>query len=250
MNLQNQQKVNNIEVVEPEILSNMSTETLDLSKLSAQQLKDELAKRAKASEGDKTAFKELSNENVPTLFEALKKWSDEGAALKTQIYSELKNLIDLKFKAYGVKTDQMSHTFTSENGESITIGYNVNAGYDDTVYLGVAKVKEFINSQISDEKTAKLVNQINRLLRPDKKGNLDPKRVLELKQMAADYNNLDFIEGVETIEKAYQPKRSTWYIKASFKNSVGIEQSLPLAISTIEFPKDFDLSYLLPNKEE
>lgn len=221
----------------------------DLSKLSAQELKDELAKRESEKKGIKQAYKELSNETVPVLFKSLKDWSDEGKNLKAYIYQELKRLIELKFDAYEVKADQQSHTFTSENGESITIGYNVNAGYDDTVWMGVAKVKGFINSLITDQNTAKLVNQINKLLKPDAKGNLDPKRVLELKQMANEYNNLGFIEGVEIIENAYKPKRSSWYIKATFKNNVGIDQNLPLAISSLEFPDGFDLSFLLPKSD-
>ena len=223
---------------------------MDLSKLSAQELKNELAKRAKESQGQKQAFKELSNETVPLLFERLKKWSDEGRELKALIFANSKELIELKFEAFGIKSDQQSHTFSSDQGQSITIGYNINAGYDDTVWLGVAKVKEFINSQIKDDTTAKLVNQINRLLRPDSKGNLDPKRVLELKQMANEYNNLDFLEGVETIENAYKPKRSSWFIKASHKNQVGIDQNLPLAISTLDFPAGFDLSFLLQDEKD
>lgn len=222
---------------------------MDLSKLSKEELKQELDRRKKEADSVKQSYKDLSNETVPGLFDNLKKWSDDGRELKKKIYESLKNLIELKFEAFGVKSDQMSHTFTSESGESITIGYNVNAGYDDTVWLGVAKVKEFINSQIKDDTTAKLVNQINRLLRPDKKGNLDPKRVLELKQMANEYNNLDFLEGVEIIENAYVPKRSSWYIKAAFKNGVGIDENLPLSMSTIEFPNDFDLSFLIATED-
>ena len=221
---------------------------MDLSKLSAQELKNELAKRANEKKEVKQAFKDLSNETVPVLFKSLKEWSDEGKNLKAYIYQELKSLIELKFEAYETKADQQSHTFTSENGESITIGYNVSAGYDDTVWMGVAKVKQFINSLITDQNTAKLVNQINKLLKPDAKGNLDPKRVLELKQMANEYNDLNFLEGVETIENAYKPKRSSWYIKASFTNKVGIDENLPLAISTIDFPDGFDLSFLLPEE--
>lgn len=220
--------------------------TVDLSQLSEQQIKDELAKRASKKEETKTAYKELMNETIPGLFNQLKEWSVVGESLKAHVYESLKKLIELKYEAYGVKPDQQSHTFTTETGESIVIGYNVNPGYDDTVYLGVAKVKQFINSLIKDEETRKLVNQINRLLRPDKKGNLDPKRVLELKQMANEYNNIDFIEGVDNIEKAYSPKRSTWYIKASFVNKVGIDQNLPLSMASIEFPVNFDLTFLLP----
>lgn len=222
--------------------------TIDLTKLSEKELKKELAKRNQERKTQRDAYRVLSDEIVPELFDRLKAWSDEGKLLKATIYNDLKALIELKYEAYEVKPDQQSHTF-SDKDNSVTIGYNVNAGYDDTMYLGVAKVKEFVNSQIKDETTARLVNQINRLLRPDSKGNLDPKRVLELKQMANEYNDINLTEGVEIIENAYQPKRSSWFIKASFKNSVGIEQHLPLSMASIDFPAEYDLSFLIRDNE-
>ena len=47
---------------------------MDLSKLSAQELRDELAKRANEKKEVKQAFKELSNETVPILFKSLKEF--------------------------------------------------------------------------------------------------------------------------------------------------------------------------------
>ncbi len=222
------------------------TPKLDLKNLSEKELRAELLKRQNAKANIKATLEDLKTETIPLYFEQLKKWSDEGVLLKAHIFKEIKSMLQMKLEAYDEKTDQKSHTFTTKEGTSIIIGYNENAGYTDDVYLGVAKVKSFINSLISDKKTATLVNQINRLLRPDKKGNLDPKRVLELKQMANDYNDISLIEGVEIIENAYTPKLSSWYIKASFKNNVGIEQNLPLSMSSIPFPEEFDLSFLLP----
>lgn len=240
-------EINNIKVNNPIIMNTETeTKTVDLTTLSAQQLRDELAKRAKASQGKKDSLNELKDENIPVWFDRLKIWSEEGVEIKASIYEEIKTMLELTIEVYEGKTDQKSYTFTDTKGQSIVIGYNENAGYSDDVYYGVAKVKQFINSLIDDEKTAKLVNQINRLLRPDKKGNLDPKRILELRQMTQEYNNVDFIEGVEIIEKAYNPKLSSWYIKSSFKNNVGIEQNLPLSMSSIPFPEGFDLSFLLP----
>jgi hypothetical protein len=219
---------------------------IDISKLSEAELANALKAKRKQKETDVMAYNDLVNETIPGLFLLLKEYSEKGTELKAKIYSSIKSLLELKYKIYGVKTEQQSHTFSTDN-ETITIGYNVNSGYDDTVYIGVAKVKEFINSQIEDEKTAKLVNQINRLLRPDKKGNFRPERILELKQMANEYHDFNFIEGVEIIEKSYKPTRSSWYIRATYKNGVGIEVNLPLSISTAPFPTDFDLSFLLPN---
>lgn len=220
---------------------------MDLSKLSAQELKEELAKRAKAQQTKREEYRNLIPEVLPEVFAKLKTLSEQISKVKAETYNDLKALIGLKFDAYDVKSDQQSHSFSDKNC-TITIGYNVNAGYDDTVYMGVAKVREFIKSQVKDEPTAKLVNQINRLLKINKDGNLDPKRIMELRQMANEYNDVNFIEGVQIIEDAYLPKRSNWYIRASFKNDVGIEVNLPLSIASADFPKDFDLTYLLPEE--
>lgn len=218
---------------------------VDLSKLSEDALAAELRRRQTKKNENKEAFKTFSNEITPVLFKELRECSETMSKLKAKVYRDLKDLIELKHEAYGIKSDQQSHTFSSDNGESITIGYNVVRGYDDTAMLGVAKVKQFIASLATDEKTAKLVNQITRLLKPTKTGDLDPRRVMELRQMTQEFSNADFIEGVEIIEKAYNPKRSSWFITASFKNGVGIDESLPLSIAAAPFPKDFDLSFLL-----
>jgi|SRR5690554_557576 len=220
---------------------------MDLSKLSDQQIKEELAKRAEKKQTKREEYRNLIPEVLPEVFAKLKTLSEQISKVKAETYNDLKALIGLKFDAYDVKSDQQSHTF-SDKDCTVTIGYNVNAGYDDTVYMGVAKVREFIKSQVKDEPTAKLVNQINRLLKINKDGNLDPKRIMELRQMANEYNDVNFIEGVQIIEDAYLPKRSSWYVKASFKNDVGIEVNLPLSIASADFPKDFDLTYLLPEE--
>jgi len=218
---------------------------MDISKLSARDLKNELAKRVKAKENKKEEYKNLVTEVLPDVFAKLKVLSENISKVKVETYLDLRALVELKFDAYEVKSDQQSHTFSNDDC-SITIGYNVNVGYDDTVFMGIAKVREFIKSQVKDEQTAKLVNQINRLLKINKDGNLDPKRIMELRQMANEYNDVNLIEGVKIIEDAYQPKRSSWFIKASMKNEMGIEIGLPLTLSAAEFPKGFDLSYLLP----
>jgi|SRR5690554_3989004 len=221
--------------------------TVDLTKLTDQQIKDELAKRAKAKVSKKEEYKNLIPDVLPDVFAKLHELSDFISQVKAETYADLKALVQLKFDAYDTKSDQQSHTFSDKNC-SITIGYNVNAGYDDTVYMGIAKVREFIKAQVKDEETAKLVNQINRLLKINKDGNLDPKRIMELRQMANEYNDISLIEGVQIIEDAYHPKRSSWFIKASHKNAVGIEVNLPLSIASADFPKDFDLTYLLPEE--
>lgn len=221
----------------------------DLSQLSEKDLQAEIARRRDEKKAMREQYKELCNEVIPPLFKRLKEASKELQEVKTSVYEDILALTELKIEAYGIRPNQQSHSLSTDKGETITIGFNVNVGYDDTVYVGVAKVKEFINSLITDANTAKLVNQINRLLRPDSKGNLDPKRVMELKQMANEFNSLDFLEAVEIIENAYQPRRSSWFIKAGYQNLAGIDVNLPLSISTVPFARDVDLSLLLPDDE-
>ena len=222
---------------------------MDITKLSEQEIKAELARRAAAKANKKKEYKALIPEVLPNVFAKLKEASDMLSEVKKHTFEELKALIELKFEAYEIKSDQQSHTFSDDNC-SVVIGYNVNAGYDDTVYMGVAKVREFIKGQVKDEATAKLVNQINRLLKINKDGNLDPKRIMELRQMAHEYNDINFIEGVQIIEDAYQPKRSSWFVKASYKNANGIEVYLPLSIASVDFAVGFDISFLLPDKAD
>lgn len=221
----------------------------DLSKLSEKDLQAEIARRREEKKDLRNQYKELSSEVIPGLFSRLELVSKELSKVKASVFEDILALTELKIEAHGVKANQQSHTFSTEAGETITIGFNINVGYDDTVFIGIAKVKEFINSQIKDEITAKLVNQIHRLLKMDSKGNLDPKRVMELKQMANEFNDMNFLEGVEIIESAYQPKRSSWFIKAGYRDTAGIDKNLPLSISTVDFDRKIDLTLLLPDND-
>lgn len=223
--------------------------TIDLTKLTEQELQAEISRRAAERRSKKEDYKALTAQVLPSVFAKLAEVSEMLATAKKTTYEELKALIELKYEAYNVKSDQQSHTFSDENC-SVTIGYNVNAGYEDSVYLGIAKVRDFIKRQVKDEDTAYLVNQINRLLKINKDGNLDPKRILELRQMALERNDAELIEGVQIIEDAYQPKRSSWFVKASYKNAVGIDVYLPLSMASVDFPSGMDLTFLLKNNED
>ena len=90
---------------------------------------------------------------------------------------------------------------------------------------------------------------IYRLLQRNGKGDLDSKKVLELRQIAdRDYPDTDFQKGVEIIQNAYKPKLSKWFIEAWEVDGVGIERHLPLSMTSAELSKDIDLSFLLPQE--
>ena len=163
--------------------------------------------------------------------------------MKLDIFKGVTGLLELKDKAYGIKDEQRSHTFTTAAGDSITLGYRVNDGWDDTVGSGIAKVNQFIESLAKDEDSAKLVKTINQLLKKDAKGNLKSNRVIELDKLTKDFDNSEFTDGVEIIKAAYKPVASCYFIEASTKNANGKDVSIPLSISSVDFPEGTTLPY-------
>ena len=54
---------------------------------------------------------------------------------------------------------------------------------------------------------------LNLLLKKDKNGNLKASRVLELKKIAKQVGDSEFIDGVKIIEAAYRPNKSSTFIE-------------------------------------
>lgn len=70
------------------------------------------------------------------------------------------------------------------------------------------------------------MKELYRLLQRNGKGDLDSKKVLELKQIAdKDFPDTDLQRGVEIIQSSYKPKLSKWFIEAWEIDNVGVERS-------------------------
>jgi len=232
----------------------MSTETLIApSQLSVQQLEDLLQAKHKKTEQDRTAYKDLVGTTVPP---AVKRLMDVSAMLveaKKQTFEYFKNILEMKESVYSAdkkkkKSPQQSHTFSTDK-YSITIGYRVNDGWDDTVSEGVYKVNAFIESLAKDEDSSKLVQTIFKLLKKDQKGNLRAGRVLELQQLAEKFHNAEFTDGVKTILDAFRPVRTCWFIEAFFINDNQEKVAIPLSISSVDFPAGFEFDFLSAEEE-
>ena len=227
----------------------METITKPLSEMTDAELKEEMQRRENAKSDDRKAYKELVNENIPGILNTLKTLSKAIQSTKLEVFTGVTGLLDLKDKAYGIKDAQRSHTFTTEEGDSITLGYRVNDGWDDTVGSGIAKVVKFLESLAKDEDSARLVKTINRLLKKDAKGNLKSSRVVELSNLTEEFNNEEFTDGVRIIMAAYKPVATCYYIEATTKDARGKDVAIPLSISSVDFPEGTDLAYFKNNKK-
>lgn len=221
----------------------------DLTKLTEKELLAELARRDQAKAGERNAYKDLVNQELPQIAEPLKMLSENISKVKLFAFESLKTLLDLKCKAYDVKDTQQSHTFSDNKGNTISYGFRIIDGWDDTVTAGIDKVREFISSLAKDEATGKLVHAVNQLLKKDAKGNLKASRVLELTKLAEEFNDPNFTDAVNIIRQSYKPQRSAFFIDASYTDAQGKKVNIPLSISAVDFPKDTNIEGLFPVHE-
>ena len=208
----------------------------DRKALMAELVADQKREKQRRLEDRKT-YRTLVDENIPELFKILAHASEILAIAKKKIFEGTADLVDLKNNIYGVKTDQQSHTFTTTDSNfTITRGFRIVDGWDDTYTYGVEKIKEYLASLASDSdaKAQKLVKIAQKLLRPDKKGMLKASRVLELASMAPEFDAPLFYEGIEILQAAYRPTKSVTFIEASWRDENGHTHSVPLSISAID----------------
>lgn len=215
---------------------------MDISKLTSEereqllsQLKADKQAEAQRVEEERETYKRLKDEAVKEAFAQLSELSTAMTLLKEQIFERFNTIIDLKDDLYKTKSNRQSDTFTTEDSSvSIKLGNRINEGWDDTVEIGVQKVKDFLKTLAKDEESGALVETVMRLLSKDRKGNLKASKVLELEQMATKSKNEAFIEGIQIIKDAYRPVPSVQFIEVRYKDENGKEISLPLSMAAIQ----------------
>lgn len=181
---------------------------------------------------DREAYKALVNETIETLFPLLEEVSTTLTARKKEVYERFQQALAMKADLFENTASNKSNSFINAAGNRrIILGqYEIDA-YDDTVNEGVAKVKAYIESLAKDEESRVLVAAILKLLTKDQKGNLKASRVMQLRKMADESGNDQFIDGVRIIEAAYRPQVSKFYVRAERKGENGEWVNIPLGMT-------------------
>jgi hypothetical protein len=221
-----------------------------MNKLSPDQLKEiefELEQKKLAGQNkvkaERESYKSLVNQTVREQIIDLQSVANMLSLAKANVYGSFAAIIQLKQELYGSKSGQQSHTFTDDDGNSITIGFRVIDKFDDTLDMGISTINEYITSLSVDENSANLVAIINSLLKKDAKGNLKPNRVLDLQNLAEKVNNEQFTKGVEIIRASYKPVRSAIFIEAETIDTIGRKQPVSLSITSADFPQGFEPNF-------
>ena len=197
----------------------------------AWQAKQEQTRRRKEN---REAYAQLVDEQVELAIPELVALSEEIKAVKRKVFGNFREVLAMKRDVMGLtkQTGQRSHTFTNTPGTMrLTLGSNTVDDYRDTAEDGIEMVKQYIASLGKDEETRALVDMVLRLLARDQTGRLKASRVLQLRKMAEQTGNDQFMEGVRIIEEAYQPIETKQYIRAEVKDEQGAWKAIPLSVT-------------------
>lgn len=204
--------------------------------LTAEELRHlEELRHKRQAKAERDAYLQLSHEQVGQYLPKIKDLHRAMAELKAEIYEAFQALIRSKEEMGAIKAGgQRSHTFRNEDSTGrITIGYHQRDAWDDTVHLGIDKVKEYLTTLAKDEASEDLVEIIHTLLSPNKQGELQADKVLQLAQHAERSRSPLFKEGVEIIQEAYRPERTKLFIQAEERNDKGAWVGIPLNMTAV-----------------
>ncbi len=179
-------------------------------------------------------YARMVDEEIEAAMPELRSVSEDIKTIKGRVIDNFRAVIGIKRELLEMKEQEMprSHTFTNSAGDKkIIIGNYVTDGYRDTVEEGIAKVRGYIESLASDEKSKALVGMVMRLLSRDSKGTLKASRIVQLRKVADETGNPEFLEGVRIIEESYQPAVSKTFVRAEYKDEKGIWRQVPLGMT-------------------
>ena len=201
-------------------------------KFRAEQAKREAErKHAEEIKAYKDLVDEAVNQTVPEAEDISRMLEQRKAA----IFERFHSIIAMKEEVFKgsksmAKEGRFTDTFTNKNSTArITLGFNTNDAYDDTYTAGVEKVKEYINSLATDDKSRQLAEMVDTLLMErSKAGQLKAQNVLRLENMANEIGDPTFIEGMKIIRDAYRPERTKQFVKVEVKDESGKFQTVSL----------------------
>ena len=211
----------------------------DLSEEEVALLENARAEKAKREAEEKHAqevktYKELVDEAVNLTVPEAQDISRILEQKKAAIFERFHSIISMKDELFSgsskAKDGRFTDTFTNKNSTArVTLGFNTNDAYDDTYTAGVEKVKEYIQSLASDDKSRQLAEMVNTLLMErSKAGQLKAQNVLRLESMANEIGDPTFIEGMRIIRDAYRPDRTKQFVKVEVKDASGKFQTISL----------------------
>lgn len=198
------------------------------------EVKKQLADQAAKEKAERERYKDFVSDEVDALFDKINEACLLLKRTKIEVSSSMDTLISTKKEVFKSSTDNKTHTASNRAGTNrITKGYRDISDWDGTQNEGVAKIQKYIASLAKDAESANIVEAIQILLKPDKRGQLDPRRILELKNWSEKTDNDEFKDGVQILINAYRIVKSKTFILVEHRDAGGKWQNVELSFADI-----------------
>ena len=182
-------------------------------------------------------YAQLVDDEIDAATDMLTQLSTDMATIKETVMSNFRSVIDMKTETLGLSKPQGQYTHTFTNSDStrrITIGNYTIDSYRDTVEDGIQLVTTYIQSLARDQDSQALVKAVMQLLSRNSKGQIKASRVLQLRKIAEEVGDPQFIRGVQIIQDSYQPEISRSFVRLEVKDPNTQTWSIvPLNISNL-----------------
>lgn len=182
-------------------------------------------------------YAQLVDDEIDAATDMLTQLSTDMATIKETVMSNFRSVIDMKTETLGLSKPQGQYTHTFTNSDStrrITIGNYTIDSYRDTVEDGIQLVTTYIQSLARDQDSQALVKAVMQLLSRNSKGQIKASRVLQLRKIAEEVGDQQFLRGVQIIQDSYQPEISRSFVRLEVKDpSTQTWTIVPLNISNL-----------------
>lgn len=166
-------------------------------------------------------YAQLVDDEIDAATDMLTQLSTDMATIKETVMSNFRSVIDMKTETLGLSKPQGQYTHTFTNSDStrrITIGNYTIDSYRDTVEDGIQLVTSYIQSLARDQDSQALVKAVMQLLSRNSKGQIKASRVLQLRKIAEEVGDPQFLRGVQIIQDSYQPEISRSFVRLEVKD--------------------------------
>jgi hypothetical protein len=160
------------------------------------------------------ASDKLRDEMINRVLDKVKEMKKRAEEAKADILEEIDGYIELmkqEYKINPVDTTKGNMSFESYDGlKKVSLAVNESVEFDEKLVFAKAKIDEFLKHEMIGA-TPTLKTLVSRVFEVDKKGNINVKRVLELK--AYDISAPQWKEAMQIIDDSISIGRSSTYLR-------------------------------------
>lgn len=237
-------EINEIEAIDPEIITlnknNMSTETqtLDLTALSAKDLKAELERRETAEKQQALAERKLyDNDNEAFLEQSIAKFQQLRSELKTLKDYTIKEANKLYHRMYAINDKEAPavNTFSriSSNGQvKITVDRQEKMKFTDEASVHINAIKDIFKEKFEGRNKG-FYNILDGLLIKGNKGEYDPKLLAKARRQVRELGDVKLINEFDKLDECQIVEGTSLYCRAYIKNAKEKWEDVSLNFSSL-----------------